>query len=208
MHSVTLATEIYDAARAIVDDVAARPRYTDRSFFLDSAGGDDDRHVARGGFWNATDPSRALYGFTIADAKALRSELRALGHSYSMDDCDALLAQVETGYAGSTMSRKAPSAKRAAAKKKAVPAKRPLTAKAKATASRELARLRKARQRENARDAGLCIVNPAHGPVPGATCKACQDAANESLTRRRKAATPTKKRKRSASKAAAPRRRT
>ncbi len=51
---------------------------------------------------------------------------------------------------------------------------------------RALARARKARQRDRARKAGVCIQNPAHGPVSGSTCKACQDAANVALTARRK----------------------
>lgn len=59
---------------------------------------------------------------------------------------------------------------------------------------RALARARKARQRDRARAAGLCIKNPAHGPVPGSTCKACQDAANVALTARRKVKAAKKRR--------------
>lgn len=46
----------------------------------------------------------------------------------------------------------------------------------------------KAAQRERARAAGLCIVNPAHGAVPAGTvtCKRCQDEANVRLAKRRK----------------------
>jgi hypothetical protein len=67
--------------------------------------------------------------------------------------------------------------------KKAVAGRKKLSA----AAIRERNRRYKAAQRERAREAGLCIINPAHGPVEGATCRACQDAANEALAERRKA---------------------
>lgn len=185
--------DVFATILEYVVDARRSPRYADRSFSLDDrdqlAIDEDARLVLRGGFWNARDVSRIADGFTLADAKGLRRDLRALGHLVSQDEADALLAQGERG-----MLRTMSTPRQTVSANGATP-----SSAARLSTFRNATAARRAKAREN----GWCVVcaiDPAkpgfvdRRPSAGAkTCKVCQAAANARLGARRKAASAAKK---------------
>lgn len=166
--TVYTAPQVYAQVAAIIADVHARPRFTDRSLIVDD-GFHDVRHIAKGGYWNATDLDRAAYGYTKQDVADLRRALRGIGVTMSLDECDALLVQCEMGVL-------APKRVRGTAKPAGDPEEK-----------RERWRLARAARRQKARDEGRCIIclGPDVLPEKRTTCDECGQRANDAKARRK-----------------------
>ena len=165
----------YIVRQVVAERKALGTAYADRSFFLDDEDTPERRLATRGGFWNATDPTRAAEGFSLSDVTALRSALLAIGHRVSRDDADAMLCACERGALRSTWEAKdrtgrdpdAPDVREAMLERK-----------------RDRANVRRGVARAN----GFCIVCCRTATENGnATCTACQRSANARLVGRRKA---------------------
>jgi hypothetical protein len=167
-------TRVVSLVRAIVEERRAIGNgYADGSFYLDAEDAPDRRFAPRGGFWNASDPSRAAEGITLSDVTALRQALLGIGVRVSADDADAFLCACERGklrtvWKSSGRSGRDPDA----------PEYR--------EAILERKRDRMAARRELARANGFCIVCLKVRTVEAkATCAGCQRSANRRLVARR-----------------------
>ena len=165
-------------AAYLVREIVAERRaigsaYRDQGFFLDDEGQEDRRRTQRGGFWNATDPTRAAEGLSLSDATALRKALLAIGVRVSHDDADALLCACERGCLRTTWE-----AKGRTGRDPDSPAQREAILERK----RDRANVR----RDVARANGRCIVCCRTATENGnATCGSCQKSANLRLLARR-----------------------
>jgi hypothetical protein len=139
--------------RDMVDDIAREPRYEDKSVgFIEAGTTDSYKHIAKGGFWNDRS-GRATDGFTKADVDTVRRELKAIGVKMTFDEADAIIMQAVRGVLTfADMKQYGPVGKGASAAE------------------------RKRRQRDRAREAGLCLMNPHHGPAGEGyvTCPRCR----------------------------------
>lgn len=73
-------------------EVAASPRYEDKSFVRDTDANGGTAYMAKGGFHNTADYARASSGgVTKADTAAVRASMKAVGIKASVEDVDTML---------------------------------------------------------------------------------------------------------------------
>lgn len=136
-----------------VAEIDMTPRYQDASYgeWVGAGEAAEYRFIERGGLWNDTS-NRAAEGYTKADVVEVRRALKRWGVNLSTEDVDALVMQALHGSIRVTYSRN--------------PALAPIKSPAE----------RKREQRDRARAAGLCVMNPHHGLAGNGfkTCEACR----------------------------------